>query len=161
MSDLTGAEIEAYARANTSVINLMALEIRHPLYPGPVRVVQGDLDIEIPLPDDMPVDPGQVVSFQAVSISVPEENLDEDPDSQLRLNVHGISGWVERYVSAAAKSFDVAEVSQLLLTYNIAERQLLTVRRHADLEMRSVNVSMTGMSITCGFTNTANREIKV
>jgi len=161
MSNLTDAEIEAYARANSNVINLMALEFRHSVYPAPVRIVQGDVDIDILLPVEMPVDGGEEVAFLAVGISVPEESIDEDPDSQLRINIHGVSGWVERYVSAAAKSFESAQVSQLLLTYNIAERRLLSVRRHAELEMRSVNVSMTGMSVTCGFTNTSNREIKV
>ncbi|MGH1371126.1 MAG: hypothetical protein ACRBBW_03765 [Cellvibrionaceae bacterium] len=160
-TDLTGPEQEAYARANPEINTLTALEVRHSEFPAPVRVIDGNKDRELLLPDEAPLNGGESVMFEGAKLSVPEETLDEDPDSQVTIQAAGVSGWVNRYLSAAAQSFEVAEVSQYRVTVNVVTDEILAITKQAELEVRSHEISMTATALVCGYTNTSNRELQV
>lgn len=160
-NNLTEAEVEAYARANANIQPLMALEFRHSQWLGPVRLVDGDVDRDLLLPVDAALDSGEVVAFQGVQLNVPEEQLDDEPDSQLQVQVAGVAGAVHEYFSVAAKSFESAQVSQYRVSVNLVTGEVLSVVRQAEIEVRSFHTSMTSVTLGCGYTNTSNRELKV
>lgn len=160
-TDLTPAEIEAYARANANILPYMALEIRHSAFPAPVRLIDGNADRDLLLPPTAPLNGGETVTFQGVKLNVPQEVLDDEPDSQLQVQAGGLSGAVHEYLSVAAKSFEVAQVSQYRVSINVVTGVIQSVTPQAELEVRSYGLTLTNTTLSCGFTNTANRELQV
>lgn len=81
--DFDAALAEAYASANINQVILYAMEIQHPAFTEPARVVQwpvldnGLKEFKLKLEDDAVYDPGKVVTFVGVpfEILLPKSSL--------------------------------------------------------------------------------------
>lgn len=85
---LSEALQEAYASATTDVVHLNALELLHPAFTTPIRVVADYIPLTARLEDAAPVDPGALVEFQAFAFNiVPPEVIDSGvPELQITLD---------------------------------------------------------------------------
>lgn len=65
MPTLSAAIAEAYASATVGVVVLHTLELYHPTWAAPVRVVRDYADLSATLESDAPLNPGASVTFTA------------------------------------------------------------------------------------------------
>lgn len=81
-STLQEAIKEAYATAPADKVILYTLELRHPAFTEPIRVVRNHVAFDATLEIDAPVDPGALVTFQAFafSLQLPEVSMGGNPE---------------------------------------------------------------------------------
>lgn len=97
MVDYLSAEMEAaYASGDVDVDHLHTIEISHPEFDDPVRLVaNSDDDITATLEDDAPYDAGESVTFSAVSFSLVEPGFDEEGQpTPARVSIDNVSGQI-------------------------------------------------------------------
>ena len=93
---LQQAIAEAYASAPQDKIPLDTLEINHPTFTQPLRVVRWPLFSATPetfflrLEDDAPYNPGETVTFLGFpfALSIPDSSTEAEGQFELRISVH-------------------------------------------------------------------------
>lgn len=85
---LSEAIKEAYASADTSVVVINTLEMRHPAFTEPIRVVADYVPVTAKLEDLAPANPGEMVTFQpfAFEFSLPEVMEKGVPEMAIRID---------------------------------------------------------------------------
>ena len=144
---------EAYANAPGEPV-LPTLELRHPSWTSPVRVVRDTLPLNGLLEADAPEDAGTVVSFTACAFeAVPPESTENLP--QVQIKIDNVSRVVSGYLVAAMGVRQPVEITYREYLPSDAEAagphyclSGLTLRR-ATCTMRSV----TGTAVFGDFLN--------
>jgi hypothetical protein len=156
---LSVAQQEAYARAKTSVLNVYAIELRHPTFVEPLRVVSLKEDLTVTLESNAPVDASAEVVFSALAMRLREPDINSEADTTFNVQIDGVPGAVQPYLAAANKTIYPIEATTRIYLYDLATASTIggaAVVMH--LQVRSVQVSKTSVSLTMGFTNPANRS---
>lgn len=85
---LSEALKEAYASADVNDVVINTIEIRHPAFTEPIRVVSDYAPIEAKLEANAPANGGEIVTFQpfAFEITLPEMMDKGIPELQLRID---------------------------------------------------------------------------
>ena len=156
---LSVAQKEAYARAKTSVINLATLELRHPTFVEPLRLVSYKSDLTKTLESNAPVDSDTEVVFTAIAMKIKEPEINTEADTTISFQIDGVPGAVQPYLSAANKTIYPIDATVRTYIFDVGENATIGgAAAIMHLQVRTIAVSKTSVSLTLGYTNTANRS---
>lgn len=97
---LTAAMEEAYAAAPSDVVILHTLELSHPSFAEPIRVVTGDEGDASELVA-LTLETGATVNFRAMAFDVIPPGYDDDGPTAGRIRLDGVSDLLLPYLEAA------------------------------------------------------------
>ena len=95
---MTPAEQEAYANADDTRVTLYTLELDHPSFTQPLRIVSDNS----PLTADTEEEEG--VLFTPFYFSLKRPPINEEPDPTLSITVDNVSGFMTPYLDTASRS---------------------------------------------------------
>lgn len=101
---MTPAEKEAYANADDTRVMLYTLELNHPSFNQPLRIV-ADND-----PLTAEIETGDTVEFTPFFFSIKRPPISEEPDPSLQITVDNVSGFMTPYLDLASRSGDSIHV---------------------------------------------------
>lgn len=151
------AEREALARANTSTVHLWALELRHSVFPAPIRMVQHDVDIDLTLEANAPVDASTTQPFIATAYRFKEPDQTSQPDPTVQIEIDGVSGNLQPFIRSAILTFEPIECTLRSCLYDVKAQVVVEMLRVFHLQMRRERTTMTTIAATFGYTNPANQ----
>lgn len=155
---LTAAQKEAYARANSNTIDVCALELRHPSFVEPLRFVGLQENLSVTLEANAPVNAGEVVEFIALALRLRLPDLNTEADSTLSVQIDGIPGIAQPYLKAANQTVYPIEATARFYAFNTKTSTVIDgAQSILHLQVRHVGVTKSSVSLTMGYTNTANR----
>lgn len=108
---LSAAIREAYASAPSDVVILHTLEIRHPSFATPIRVVNDHADLVATLEPDAPLDGGQPVTFVRFAFRFRLPDVMSTGMPEIELEIDNLAPEVIGYMDAAAQSGELIEVT--------------------------------------------------
>lgn len=151
------AQQEALARANTSEILLSAVELRHSLFPGPVRLIDHDVDVDVPLEASAPVDGGTTQTFVGTGMRAVESDQTNQPDPTTQVELDGVSGTLLPFLRPAVVSGEPVEVTTRGLMYDASTGSVAQMLRVFHLQLRSYTATMTQIAAIFAYTNAASQ----
>lgn len=101
---------EAFASAPVSEIIYHCLEINHPSFTQPIRLVQGNDNVKARLESDAPYDAGVLVEFIGAPWDMVLPAIQEDQMPELQLTFGNVSREVTRYLSQASSGGEPLKV---------------------------------------------------
>lgn len=103
MTDTTLSEAlkEAYASAPSDVVVIHTLELLHPAFTEPIRVVADYAPINARLENLAPVDPGAVVTFQPFAFDFTLPEVFDKGVPELQFNIDNVSGEIMENIELA------------------------------------------------------------
>jgi hypothetical protein len=101
---LSDALAEYYASADPGEVELVTLEIRHPAFTAPIRVVHNTVDVEARLEPLAPLNPGEVVTFQAYAFELQLPEVTEDGNPFLTIQIDNVSREITDNLDRAMQS---------------------------------------------------------
>jgi hypothetical protein len=110
-STLSAALAEAYASAPTNEVILHTLELRHPAFTQPLRVVNDHATLTATLEASAPVDASQVVEFAAFAFRFTLPDVQSTGMPELEIEIDNVSAEVVTYMDQAANSTQLIEVT--------------------------------------------------
>ena len=142
---LSEALKEAYASAPNDVVIISTLEIRHPAFTAPIRVVSDYVPVTAKLEASAPIDAGDMVTFQpfAFELSLPE--MTDKGVPELGLRIDNVSREILEHIELAMPLPDKLEI-----TYRAYLSNDLTSGPHNDppLHLTIISVEADAMSVT-------------
>lgn len=109
--NLSEALKEAYASAPTDVVIINTLEIRHPAFTEPIRVVSDYVPVDAMLEIDAPANPGEVVTFQAFAFDLTLPELMDKGVPELGIKIDNVSREIIQNIELAIPQPDKLEVT--------------------------------------------------
>ncbi len=109
---LSDALAEAYASAPAQEVILHTLEIRHPSFITPIRVVRDHRDLTARLEASAPVDPGGEVTFIGFAFDFVLPELGKSKSPEIEIVLDGASGEIVSYLDAAARLWRQARTDE-------------------------------------------------
>lgn len=108
---LSEAIKEAYASAPADVVILHTLELRHPDFVSPIRVVNDHANLTATLEATAPANPGAAVEFIrfAFRFTLPEVMTSGMPE--IEIEIDNLDPTIIGYIDAAAQSDELVEVT--------------------------------------------------
>lgn len=107
---LSAAIREAYA-SNPGVAILHTLEFRHPSFEAPIRVVHDHQNLLATLEAAAPLNPGEVVEFEAFEFDAKLPDVASGRMPELQIIIDNIDQVIEEQIELAAGSADKIEVT--------------------------------------------------
>ncbi len=146
---MTPAEKEAYANADDTRIMLYTLELMHPQFTQPLRIV-ADND-----PLTAEIETGDTVEFTPFFFSIKRPPISEEPDPSLQITVDNVSGFMTPYLDIASRSGDSIHV--VFRPYLVDEGDdSITRLSSIKLAIRNASATMTSVTLTAAHINPAN-----
>lgn len=102
---------EAYATAPTDVVIVNTLELRHPAFTEPIRVVADYVAIEALLESTAPLNPDEIVTFQPYQFDFQLPEVIDSGIPELIINIENISREIIRNIELAVPQTDKVEVT--------------------------------------------------
>jgi Domain of unknown function (DUF1833) len=149
---MTPAQREAYARANTSLIHLAAIEFRHPTFASEIRLVNYDVDLTLP------VDSGASVLFVGAGCEIKPPDIDDQVDAVTSIQIDGVSGIVQGLLANANDSIVPIDATLRFYSFNIKTNVADGPVGVIHQQVRNVAVTKTSVAIALGYTNSANKS---
>lgn len=153
-STLTQALKEAYASAPAGVIIYQTLELRHPVFTQPIRVVCDRTELEATLESAAPVNPGEAVTFAAFAFRFSKPEVSALGLPQVQLEIDNVDRSIVNAVEAAVASSDVIE-----LTYReFISTDLSAPQNNPPLTLTilSISASVFAVKAVAGYPNLMN-----
>lgn len=110
-NSLSEAIKEAYASAPADVIIHHTIEMRHPSFASPLRVVRDYKSINATLEDTAPVDASTEVTFSAYAFDIVKPEINSDGRPQITIEIDNVSREIITNVEAAMQTNDSIEVT--------------------------------------------------
>lgn len=155
---MTPAQREAYARANTSLLNMETLEFRHPTFSAPVRIVNYQDPIDFPLEANAPVNAGETVEFIGLACTVKAADIDAQADAMVTVQIDGVSGVVQTLLAYANQSAVPIDVTVRFYSYNVKTGDVDGPVGIIHNQVRTIAVTKTTVAVAMGYTNSANKK---
>lgn len=108
---LSEALKEAYASADVSVVIINTLEIRHPAFVEPIRVVSDYAPVSAKLEANAPLNAGQVVTFQPFAFEMTLPEVMDKGVPELSLKIDNVSREIIQNIELAIPQPDKLEVT--------------------------------------------------
>lgn len=108
---MSQALAEAYASAPSDEVILHTLELRHPSFTQPLRVVNDHDTLNARLESSAPVDSGELVDFVPFSFRFRLPDVQSTGMPELEIEIDNVSAEVIAYMDQAANSTDLIEVT--------------------------------------------------
>lgn len=155
-STLSLALREAYASAPTGVVIYHTLELRHPAFTSPIRVVRDFSDLTATLEATAPADPSTAVLFVGFAFDFSRPEVSPSGVPQVTIEIDNVDRSIVANIEAAMTTTDLVQV-----TYReFISTDLSAPQNNPPLHMTIVNVSASVFKITAvaGFPNLMNRR---
>lgn len=110
-NNLSEALKEAYASAPNNIVIVHTLEIRHPAFSEPIRVVNDYQPVEAALEANAPLNPGELVTYQAFSFELTLPEVMEKGIPELGIKIDNVSREIIRNIELAIPQPDKLEVT--------------------------------------------------
>lgn len=153
---LEDALAEAYASAPSSEVILHTLEIRHPSFTVPIRVVRDFHDFTAYLEADAPADPGAAVTFVAMAFDFSLPDVEKAVSPEIDISLDNVSGELIGYLDAAAQTPDLIEITYR--PYLASDPSGPQMNPPLTLVIRSVSADVFRVRARAGFADLANRK---
>lgn len=153
---LSDALEEAYASAPSSEVVLHTLEIRHPDFTQPIRVVRDHQDFEAYLEADAPENPGELVTFVAMAFDFTLPEVTKSTSPEIEIGLDNASGEIVSYLDLAAQSPDLIEVTYR--PYIASDPSGPTMNPPMTLVIRQVTADVFRVRARAGFADLSNRK---
>lgn len=111
MPTLSQAIAEAYASAPSDEVILHTLEIRHPAFTQPIRVVRDNQDLLAGLEPSAPVDAGQRVTFTAFAFDFVPPPSGPQANPEVTIAVDNVSQEIGAALEQAIDSMSPIEIT--------------------------------------------------
>lgn len=102
---------EAYAAAPTDVVVLETLELRHPSFSVPVRLVRDTQDWSLTLESDAPADPGEAVMFVGYAFAIEVPPVEDGAQPQAVVAIDNVSAEIVLEIEAAVTTAEPIELT--------------------------------------------------
>lgn len=146
---MTPAEKEAYANADDTRIMLYTLELMHPSFTQPLRIVADNDTLTAK------IETGDTVEFTPFFFSIKRPPISEEPDPSLQITVDNVSGFMTPYLDIASRSGDSIHV--MFRPFLIDESDdSITRLSSIKLAIRNASATMTSVTLTAAHINPAN-----
>lgn len=146
---MTPAEQEAYANADDTRITLYTLELNHPGFTEPLRIVADNDPLTAEIED------GSRVLFTPFFFKIKRPPINEEPDPSINITVDNVSGFMTPYLDAASRSGE--SIRLIFRPYLIDETDdSITRLSSLSLSIRNASASMTNVTLTAAHINPAN-----
>lgn len=153
---LSDALEEAYASAPSSEVVLHTLEIRHPDFTQPIRVVRDHQDFDAYLEADAPENPGEEVTFIAMAFDFTLPEVTKSTSPEIEIGLDNVSGEISAYLDIAANSPDLIEVTYR--PYLASDPSGPSMNPPLTLTIRSVTADIFRVKAVAGFADLANKK---
>lgn len=153
---LSEAIKEAYASAPSNLIIYHTLEIRHPSFTQPIRIVRDIVDLVATLEADAPANPGETVTFVRYAFDFIKPEVNSNGVPQMQITIDNVDRIIGASIEGALGSTDLVEV-----TYREYISTDLTGPQNdppITLQVMAVTVDMFKVTATCGFPDLMNRK---
>lgn len=110
-STLSEALKEAYASADVSEVIVNTIEIRHPAFTEPIRVVSDFAPIEARLETTAPSNPNEIVTFQPFSFELTLPEVMDKGVPELELKIDNVSREILRNIELSMGLPDMLELT--------------------------------------------------
>lgn len=111
MSDLwTEALEEAYASSTTGEVILNTIELTHPAFSQPIRVVADYAPLTARLENTAPNNPGELVEFQAFAFDIKPPEVIDSGVPELEISIDNVSGEIIEQIELAMGNPEYLEV---------------------------------------------------
>ena len=110
-STLSQALKEAYAAAPSNVVIYHTLELRHPAFSTPIRVVRDFANLTATLEATAPVDPGAAVLFVAFAFEFTKPEVSATGVPQITITLDNVDRAIVANIEAAMGSTDLVQVT--------------------------------------------------
>lgn len=147
---------EAYASAPTEEVVLHTLEIRHPDFTQPIRVVRDYHDFTAYLEADAPENPGEEVTFIAMAFDFTLPEVTKSTSPEIEIGLDNVSGELAAYLDTAANSADLIEVTYR--PYLASDPSGPSMNPPLTLTIRSVTADIFRVKAVAGFADLANKK---
>lgn len=146
---MTPAEKEAYANADDTRITLYTLELNHPKFTQPLRIVADNDPLTAETED------GSQALFTPFWFRLKRPPIGEEPDPSVSITVDNVSGFMTPYLDAASRS---GQKIRLIFRPYLVDEEDDSVTRLTSLSMtvRNASANMTSATLTAAFVNPAN-----
>lgn len=110
-STLKSAIKEAYASAPSNVIIYHTLELRHPAFTSPIRVVRDYADLTATLEATAPANPSTSVSFTAFNFDFTKPEISASGVPQITFEIDNVDRSVVANIEAALTTMDLVQAT--------------------------------------------------
>lgn len=110
MATFEEAMQEAFASAPSNEIIYYTIEINHPAFEVPIRLVQGNDDITARLEKDADINPGEMVEFIGAPWELSLPKIEEGTIPEIQLTFDNVSREITSHISEAVKREDPVKV---------------------------------------------------
>ena len=146
---MTPAEKEAYANADDTRITLYTLELNHPGFTQPLRIVADNDPLTADLED------GIETLFTPFWFRLKRPPINEEPDPSVSITVDNVSGFMTPYLDIASRSGE--SIRLIFRPYLIdQEEDSITLLSTLSLVIRNASASMASVTLTAAHVNPAN-----
>ncbi len=146
---MTPAEKEAYANADDTRVMLYTLELMHPQFTQPLRIVADNDSLTAE------IETGDTVEFAPFFFSIKRPPISEEPDPSLQITVDNVSGFMTPYLDIASRSGNSIHV--MFRPFLIDENDdSITRLSSIKLAIRNASATMTSVTLTAAHINPAN-----
>lgn len=154
---MTPAQKEAYANARSTDVHLVTLELNHPQFTEPLRVVHDNEVLHAKIEDD------SRVFFQPLQFKLQRMPINEEPDPSITISLDNVAGLVNPYLELAAKSGEEATITFRAYLYREYDDQAYDysidlVGEPLKLAVRKATATMQNVTITAAYINPANLQ---
>ena len=161
MPDTTLSEVlkEAYASAPAGVIIHHTLELRHPAFSAPIRVVRDHVNLTATLEASAPVDASTAVLFQAFNFEFTKPDISPNGVPQMTVEIDNVNQVIVANLEAALTSADMIEA-----TYReFISTDLSVPQNDPPIHMTIMNALADAFKVksTAGFLDLINRRFPV
>lgn len=158
MTDTTLSQAikEAYASAPAGVVIYHTIELRHPAFTSPIRVVRDYVDLVATLEATAPANPSTAVTFVAFNFDFTKPEVSPNNVPQITITIDNVDRSIVANIEAAMTTTDLVQV-----TYReYISTDLSAPQNNPPLNMTIMTVSATVFQVTAtaGFPDLMNRR---
>jgi len=153
---LNAAIQEAYATAPDSEILLSTIELRHPGFDTPIRVVLDNADFLGALEADAPVDPATEVLFTAFQFGFKLPEVTSQGNPQIQIQIDNVSKEIQDNIEASQDWPDPIELTYR--PYLASDPSTPQMNPPLHMTVSKINVGAFKVTLTAGFGNLVNKK---
>lgn len=156
MPDTTLSQAIKEAYASSTALIYHTLELRHPSFTTPIRVVRDQVDLVATLEDSAPSDPGQLVTFVAFTFDFTKAEVSPAGVPQMTITMDNVSRDIVANIELALGTTDL-----VVATYReYIGSDLSGPQNDPPIHMDIMSVKATTFQIiaTAGFPNLMNKK---
>jgi hypothetical protein len=158
MTDTTLSQAlkEAYASAPANVVIYHTLELRHPAFTSPIRVVRDFSNLTATLESSAPADPGALVTFIRFAFDFTKPEVSSVGVPQITITMDNVDRAIVANIEAALTTTDLVQVAYR----EYLGSDLSSPQNNPPLNMTIMSVTADVFKVTCtaGFPDLMNRK---